>query len=297
MTIPDKEGGGRVRLHFCMTSLKQFLTATLGIPYQYILKCPKTLAQDNVNYWKAAFADKDILIRARMRGEASYARGVLSATYGKIDNTPIVRMIDDVTKGADLNVWRYDMPDDSFHMKLLFPEHVNMGTKVEADNVHLGLHLGSSEVGKRLFTLDVMTFRLICTNGAIALVNGERLVKYSHRGDISMVDVGDTVRSKIDEVLKGRGKIFGQMESTKTQKLANIFDEARQVWDKFGIRKEFRDIAFELLTQKYPGGTRWDLINAMTELAQSLADEPDVRVKIEEAAGQYMLMDKPLLVA
>lgn len=296
MTIPDKEKGGRIKLDFCMTSLKQFLMGKLGIPYQYILKCPATLAMDNVNYWKAAFADKDLLIRARMRGPESYARGVLAATYGKIDNTPIMRMVDGVAKEADLSVWRYDIPDESFHVKLLFPQHVNMGTKAAQDNVHLGLHLASSEVGLRMFTVDMMTFRLVCTNGAIALVNGERLVKYQHHGDLSMGDIADTLRSKVHDALGMSRDVFGKMQATKDVRPADIFEEARRVWDQFHLRKEIRDVAFEFLTQKYPSGTKWDLVNAMTELAQTLADEPTERVKIEEAAGQYMLMDKLLSV-
>jgi hypothetical protein len=202
-----------------------------------------------------------------------------------------------VAEEANMGVWRYDLPDHSMHVKCVLDDHTNMGTKGSPDNVHLGFHMANSETGNRAITMDIMTFRLICTNGAISLVDGERLVRQQHKGDVDLNKFETLLREKIHEVCMKQDSIFGKFQAKKDAEPNDIFEEARLVWDKFRLKRENRNLVFQLLTEKYSTGTMWDLVNAMTEAAQALSDNPDERVKMEEAAGQYMLLDEPLLIA
>lgn len=301
ISIPDKDkdgkSRGRLKLEFSLNSFKQLVTSQLGIPYQYVLKCPASLARDNIRHWQGAFADRDLLIRIRQGGEVKdpYARAVLAASYGRLDNTQLLKLLGPIAKEAGMKVWRFDMPDNAFFLKCLLPDHVNMGTKADADPVHLGFSLGNSETGNRAVSWDIMTFRLVCTNGMISLVDGERLIRMQHKGDIDIKKLETKFREKIHETCMKQESIFGKFRATKDHGLPDVFEETRALWDRFRLRKENRNMVFQLLTETYTGGTRWDVVNAITQSAQNLADNPVERVKMEEAAGQYLLMDGPLL--
>jgi hypothetical protein len=294
--ISVPHGGQRVRLGFSMNSFRQFIQSQLGIPAKYLMKCPAGLAKDQVDYWKATMADRDLLIRARIGGELkeSYARAVLGATYGKLDNTPLLTMVKEVAEEANMSIWRYDMPDTSMHVKAILGDNVNMGTKTNPDPVHFGFHMGTSETGNRMTTLDIMTFRLVCTNGLITLVDGHRLIQQQHRGDLDIGNFRTEIRTKMNEAILKQDAVFGKFQALKESKTLDVFEEARAMWSKFQLPATHRNMLFNLLTDKYKDGTRWDIVNAATEVAQSL-ENPDIRMKIEEGAGKYMLLEAPIL--
>jgi hypothetical protein len=301
LSVPGGEAfdGKRVKLDFSLPSFKQLVNGQLGIPWQYLMKCPSALAKENFRHWQSAFADRDLLIRTRINagehGDSTYARAILSATYGRLDNTQLLKLTEDLAKEANMGIWRYDMPDHSFHIKAILADFSNMGTKSNPDPVHFGFHLANSETGGRAFTLDIMTFRLLCTNGMITLLDGNRLVSQQHRGDVDVRRLETTIRTKLHEVILKQDDLFGAMVATKDSKPLDVYEETRMVWDKYKLRKDVRNLVFQILTEEYKGGSRWDIINSMTKAAQSLGDAPDDRVKIEEAAGQYMLLENPLM--
>jgi hypothetical protein len=298
ISVPDPSGQGRVKLNFCLNSFKQFVQNQLGIPHQYLMKCPSRLAKDQVSYWMSTIADNDLLIRARIgrKDGEDYARAVLSGSYGRMDNTELLNIAAIIADEANMRVFRFDMPDHSMHIKALLNDNVDMGSKQTPDPVHLGFHIGNSETGNRTITWDVMTFRLVCTNGLVTLVDGARLVSQQHRGDIDLPAFRDEIRTQCHKVILKQDAIFGKMGSMREAKLIDPFEEARAVWAKYGLPSKHRNHVFTLLTEKYTDATRWDVINAITECAQSLADNPDIRLKMEEAAGRYMQLDKPLLI-
>jgi hypothetical protein len=291
------EEGKRLRLNFSMPSFKQFSRTQLGIPAEYLMKCPAALAKENVNFWKAAMAGKDLLIRIRAGGttKAPYARAVLPASYGTLDNTPFLGMINRIAKEADMRVWRYDMPDTSLHVKCVLPEHMNMGTSKNRDDVHIGFHAANSETGVRSISVDVMTFRLVCVNGMIALVDGNRLVSQRHVGEIDFLKLEQAMREGIHKTCATKDSVLGRMKGLRDQKPSDVFEEARAVWSRFNLPAAHRNMTLGLLQEEYTGGTRWDLINAITQTAREVVDNPDVRMRLEEGAGKYMDMEKAIL--
>lgn len=301
ISVPGGEtfGGKRVRLDFSYNAFKQLIHGQCGIPWQYMMKCPSALAKENFRHWQSAFADRDLLIRTRVnageKGDSTYARGILAATYGRLDNTQLIKLTDGIAKEANMGIWRYDMPDDSFHLKAVLADNVNMGTSGNPDPVHFGFHIANSETGQRALTVDIMTFRLLCTNGMITLIDGNRMVSQQHRGDIDINKLETKIRTKMHEVILKQDDFFGAMQSTKDSKPLDVYEEVRMVWAKWNLRKDVRNLVFQLLTETYTGGSRWDIVNAMTQAAQSLGDSPNDRVKIEEGAGMYMMLDTPLM--
>lgn len=298
ISVPDPDTGTRIRLDFCLNSFKQFAQTHLGIPHQYLMKCPAALAKDQVNHWKGTMADADLLIRTRVdRAEGSdYARAVLSGSYGRLDNTDLLVLAEEIAKEADMQVFRFDMPDHSMHIKAVLRDSRNLGTAQNPDPVHFGFHLANSETGNRSVTWDIMTFRLVCSNGLVTLIDGQRMISQQHRGDVDIPNLKQSIREKCNEAILKQDAIFGQMAGLRDQKLIDPFEEARAVWVKYKLPGQHRNHVFNLLTETYTDGTRWDIVNALTECAQALADNPDIRLRMEEAAGKYMQLERPLLV-
>ena len=121
ISVPDMDAGKRIRLGFCANSFRQFSNSHLGIPWKYLMKCPANLAREQVNYWKSLHHDKDLLIRLRDEKEP-YARAILNATYGRLDNTPFLNMLREIVEEADLKVCRYDIDDHSMHVRGILPD-------------------------------------------------------------------------------------------------------------------------------------------------------------------------------
>jgi hypothetical protein len=292
LSVPGKYTPTRKRVvyEFSMSAFSQFSKSQLGMPPNYILKCPAKLAHENVTYWQSVFVEKDLLLRARHPEKGSpYLRAVLPASYGVFDNTALLRTVTETARQADFKIYNWDIQDDAMHARFVLPQYVNMGTQQTRDDVHLGFHLSNSETGHRPIMMDIMTFRLVCVNGMIALVNGERLVRQNHSGDIDSRNLMSYIRTKTEETIKRQDTYFGKMVATRDRKPDDVFEEVRLVCDRFKIKGEHREIIYQLLTEVYTGGTQWDIVNAITRTARELQDDANARTKLEEIAGTYVM--------
>jgi hypothetical protein len=178
--VPFTEGSKPLLMHDL--ALKQ-LSARIGVPYQYLKKCPGQLAALNLNYWaQNAPIAKETLFRTVNQNQV---RAVLSQNYTALDDQDVIPMLADVLGDDEIQVQAADFGTDATHLRIVFPR-TSQEVRVN-DVVQTGLHFSNSEVGLRAVRVEALVYRLVCSNGA---VRAEATTKTSIR------HVGDPKRLK-----------------------------------------------------------------------------------------------------
>ncbi len=137
------------------------ISARLGIPYQYLQKCPKELQAENLNHWITQERNKELFFRF---GSGGAVRAIFTPRYVPIDNTTVLSRLSDVGYGPDTRV--QCALDDNF-ITLSIPDD-SKTFAVNGDRITPGISVINSEVGLSSLHISVFYLRLVCTNGMIS---------------------------------------------------------------------------------------------------------------------------------
>ncbi len=144
------------------------VASRVGVPIDYLRRCPPGLAAMNVNYWVQHGRQKQQALIRTIRG--NQVRAVLSEAYTQFDDADVLPMVADVLGEEECQVQFADFAGDYTNIRILFPRttsEVRVG-----DAVQCGIHISNSEVGMRALRIEALVFRLICLNGAVKAETG-----------------------------------------------------------------------------------------------------------------------------
>ena len=96
------------------------LAARLGVPGQYLQRCPSELVAENVNHWLSEQPDRQFLIRC----DGDDVRAVLSSRYSPVDHDMLLQWVSEAV-GRDAQV-RYELTEEQMVMQLV--NHREHGT-------------------------------------------------------------------------------------------------------------------------------------------------------------------------
>jgi hypothetical protein len=238
-------------------------------------------------------------------GSDGVLRGVVSPSYSELPDAYIMeRILATVGKSKlkDMGFSTFDLRDNGSHFALVHKEPISLTshnlppnsfrgtapghTRPQKDTGYAGLRLRNSEVGAYSFTADAYVMRLVCVNGLMVLVQGERIAKRKHIG------LGDT--DKIDELLdntfmalpKIREQVLAQ--NNRLQKL-NIEDpeaEIRSYLGRYHQSKVIQDTVVKAY-QDEPVPTAYGVLQAISRASTVLREVPDRQHELELIAASY----------
>ena len=113
------------------------------------------------DYWKEQIADKRLLLRVKDHettdketGATGRVRAVLTDRYSIFDNHDLLEMVSPLILKNGLSIVQANLTDESFHMRLLWPDDIAVGVKLDGtpDIYQYGIHAANSEVGFRNIT-------------------------------------------------------------------------------------------------------------------------------------------------
>ncbi|MBA3013086.1 MAG: DUF945 domain-containing protein [Desulfobacula sp.] len=132
----------------------------LGIPYQYLQKCPKEIQAENLNYW----IEKEKNTQLFFRFDGDDVRAIFTPRYVPVDNFEVFERLDSMGFKPETKV--QCSLDDEF-MSLSIPD----GPKsfdINGDKFIPGISISNSEVGLASLSISAFVLRLLCTNGLIS---------------------------------------------------------------------------------------------------------------------------------
>lgn len=257
------------------------LCGKLGVPVRYMKKCLKEgqerLVPDNINKWLSDIEPKKFLVRTY--GES--ARGILSDKYSVMDTPDILTSLADVTD--DFRVKSYFMDEERLHVRMI-GEQLN----VPKEDLFCGLQIDSSDVGRKLLTVQFFVYKQVCTNGLVVPKLNSTIFEQKHigitqdefiRGFKENIDVLPDLVAKVEEFIEhGRKSII-----TDAKELGNIIEKTIK---DLKLPEKSDDKILELLNTNY-SNTRWGVVNSLTEFAQEFTLER--RLEIERYAGNLLV--------
>ena len=181
------------------------VAAALGIPAKYydLMQAQKPeLLAENVNSW---FADKpsSYMVRSMDYGAGQVARALLSERYRRIDNMEIATSVLPLFAGND----QYEVMSCEVTENRLYLKVVNHRLEMEVrkgDIVQAGVMISNSEVGLGAVSIQLLVYRLVCTNGMVVNDMGER----RHHVGRQAKAVEDSFALYSDETMEAEDKAF-----------------------------------------------------------------------------------------
>ncbi len=270
------------------------LYTKLGIPAHYARRCPPELITPHINHWLESKGEKETWL---LRGKSEGVRAILSADYAIFDNRNIIKIIEDNIADQNLQVVMSSVGDGvGFHARLVIPD-VKLDTGAlrtgERDVIFGGIHISNSEIGTGSASVELMLWRLVCTNGMVGLVrdSGARQV---HRGK----NVFDNFEKRMGDVFKNitsdaRFNIAAYGETMmETTEIGGLI--VQHYAEKNNLNKSTQDELQNQLRVQSRSKTinvfsKYDIVNAYTAAAR--IHQGDDRYNIEAIAGRLLNTD------
>jgi len=252
-------------------------------PAGYLARCPNELAASHVNHWLQSKENRDrkVLVRTKVLNGTSQAtvRAVLSDRYALADHLPLLRVVEALAPEYDLNVDCWSLDEERLTLRLL---HKDDHPATLDDPLRVGVHIQNSEIGLSRISVTALITRLVCSNGLVlpmATIGG---VSRRHIGKAGE-DLHQTVATALPKVMEHayRGcETFTRLREVRAPEPVEDFLQ------QAGRDAELPDSALKALPEVIEGESVYDVINAVTRVAQRLpvAD----RVRAETAMSHFL---------
>lgn len=209
--------------------------------------------------------------------------GVLSDKYSVFDDKEVADIIEssDYLMNA-AEVWA-NIDPDHFHSRFISGNKLTING--DPSPLSMCVFVDNSMVGKAMLTIRFGLYRWACTNGMITGLKQFNIVREKHIGankywnDIvasSMENIGEYENMLLDMVRDmsvTHSTIYGMADE----------DATRYIKDKLATSTKMACKILDFYHNTYGGQTRWDLCNAITDVAHEL-DNLENRLWFESKA-------------
>jgi hypothetical protein len=275
----------------------------LGVPVKYynrmMAEAPELL-RENVNHWLASGQDRRFIRTFREAdGAASTGRAFLSNGYKPLDNYDLMTALVPPLTNTGLRAASSQVTETRLYMQLV-TDKITAEVK-RGDAVQLGLVVSNSEVGSGALSIQLLVYRLVCTNGLIMPAEdlpGFRAVHLGRgfEGDQSVLR--EETRRLTDAAIWNQARDV----ITAAVSQASLDNMVRKLQGIAQVRLQDPEKAVELVAKRYDLAederkgvmanliagadvSQWGLVNAVTSLANTAVNY-DRAIELETIGGK-----------
>lgn len=266
-------------MHRILPIGQQHICGRLGVPIQYLRKCPEELQRENLNHWIRKERNSELFFRFDGQDRV---RAVFTDRYKAVDNIEILNRLDSL--GYQPFTLVQSLLDTEF-MSLSIPDSGKSFT-VNGDRITPGISVGNSEVG--LSSLHIASFflRLVCTNGMISRT--EFSMAYRH---VSM-KILDEFPERIEQVSR---ELLGQADQFRFSVTSRV-EIPESTIHAFNRQFQLNEKEAEAVGWGFraePGNTMYHIINAYTKASQfPNLPSAESRHRLQVVGGNILSMVK-----
>ena len=125
--------------HPMRTIGQRSITWRLGIPYQYLRKCPPEIQSVNLNYWIEHEKNEQLFFRF----DGREVRAIFTPKYKPVDNFEICERLDSLGYGSDTQV-QCSLDPEFMSLSIMDGKKA---FKINGDKFKPGISISNSEVG------------------------------------------------------------------------------------------------------------------------------------------------------
>lgn len=239
------------------------------------------------------------------RASDGLLRGIVTPGYSEIRDSVIldrIRATQGPTKLRDMGFSTFDLRDNGSHYCLVFNEPVDL-TKMglppssfagttgphgapPKDVGYFGFRMRNSEVGTYSYTADGYVMRMVCINGLMVPVDGERIIKRVHRG-VTEEKLDELIEQMFTTIPHMREEIAAKNRRLKAVAIRDPEEEIRNFLGRQGQAKVVQDAVVKAYGEE-PEPTAYGVLQAITAAARALRDAPDRQHDLELIGGTYV---------
>jgi len=249
----------------------------LGIPFQYLKKCPNDIQAINMNHWIEKERNEDLFFR--FDGET--VRAIFTPKYKPVDNFEVLERLDALNYGPDTRV---QCKLDHDLMVLSIPDG-NQTFEINGDKITPGVAITNSEVGLSALSVEAFMLRLICTNGMISKT--EISASYRHISIKILTELPTVLERVSYEVGKQKHQFTLSIESPVNDPVNTLASFNRQ----FGLNKSEKEAVEWGWMMEY-GDTMFHIVNAYTRAAQLEGLAAESSYHLQKVGGNILGMLK-----
>ncbi|MGO9137221.1 MAG: hypothetical protein ACLQBC_06080 [Syntrophales bacterium] len=256
---------------------QQSIANRLGIPIQYLRKCPSDIQKLNMNYWIEKERNEELFFRF----DGDDVRAIFTPRYIPTDNLEVLERLRSLNYSRDRKV--QSSLDDNFMMVNIPDERETF--KVNGDRMTPGISVSNSEVGLASLSISVFILRLKCTNGMISKTAVS--ASYRHVSAKILKDFPEVLNNVSLELEKQKDQFRLSLESKVENPESTIQSFNRQ----FELGKEEKE-AVEWALPLECGFTMFHVVNIFTKAAQFEGLSAESRYKLQKVGGMILGMVK-----
>ena len=267
--------GGRT--HLLRPVAQQSISCRLGIPINYLRRCPQDIQALNMNHWIREETHEKLFFRF----DGQDVRAIFTPRYIPTDNREVMQKLDALNYDPDTRV--QCSLDDEF-MSLSIPDSKET-FQFNGERMTPGISVSNSEVGLASLSIAAFMLRLVCTNGMI--LKTEVSASYRH--------VSTKILSELPGVLSNVSQELGrqkeQVRLSLESKVENPESTINSFNKQFLLNKEEKEAVEWAMPLEY-GQTMFNVINVYTKAAQYQELPAESSFRLQKVGGMIMSMVK-----
>jgi hypothetical protein len=261
--------------HNLRTIAQRSIAWRLGIPFNYLAKCPPELQAIQMNHWIEHEKNEQLFLRF----DGQDVRAIFTPRYKPVDNFEILTRLDDMGHGPDTQVQAIIDPE-FMSLSILNGEKV---FDVNGDRFRNGISISNSEVGVASLSIAAFLLRLVCTNGMVSKT--EISASYRHVST-KILDEFQQVMDKVSyELATQKHKVGLSMESPVEDPLKTIESFNRQ----FQLNQPQKE-AVEWAWPQEAGDNMFAVVNTYTRASQFKGLSAENSYKLQQIGGNILGM-------
>lgn len=261
--------------HILRPVAQQSIANRLGIPIQYLRRCPPEMQEYNMNHWIKQEKNEELFFRF----DGNDVRAVFTPRYIPTDNLEVLRKLD--TPNYDPETRVQCSLDDEF-MSLSIPDG-NQTFQVNGERMTPSISLSNSEVGLASLSIAAFLLRLICTNGMISKT--EVSASYRHISTKILSELPGVFMNVSQELGRQKEQVRLSLES----KVNNPESTITSFNSQFQLGKEEKEAVEWALPLEY-GFTMFHVVNTYTKAAQYQELPAESSYKLQKVGGSILAM-------
>jgi len=261
--------------HNLRTIAQRSIAWRLGIPFNYLSKCPTELQATQMNHWIEHEKNEQLFVRF----DGQDVRAIFTPRYKPVDNFEILTRLDDMEYGSETQVQCHL---DGEFMLLSIPDG-NQTFQVNGDKMTPGISVSNSEVGLASLSVSAFFLRLVCTNGMVAKT--EISASYRHVSTKILVELPQVFEKVSYELSNQRDRFRLSLESPVDDPLATL--------DRFNKQFQLKEPEREAVAWAWPyeiGNTMFHVVNTYTKASQMEGLSAESSYRLQRVGGEVLGM-------
>jgi hypothetical protein len=254
---------------------QQSIANRLGIPIQYLRKCPSEVQAYNMNHWIKEEKNDELFLRF----DGEEVRAIFTPKYQPIDNFEVLERLDSLGYPAETPVQSH-LDSEFMSLSILDGKQT---FSINGDKITPGVSVSNSEVGLACLSIAAFLLRLICTNGLISKT--EVHASYKHVSLKVFKEFPQVLEKVSLELAKKKEQLRISTESMVDNPAVTMENFNRQ----FQLNKAEKE-AVEWGWSRESGYTMFQLVNAYTRASQFEGLSAESSYRLQKVGGTILEM-------